>query len=119
MLANPRVLAGALAVALEDDVGVDAREQALAEIDRHPIAQQAVDGLLVERRGDEPRVDAGRHGRPHPDAAIAGAAGPPTRSERCHEDGRRIFIWSCRAGLSPSNQRTPTSVPMGLPAMQD
>ena len=85
VLAYPRVLAGALAVALEDHVGVDAREQALAEIDRHSIAQQAVNGLLVERRGDEPRVDAGWHDRPHPDAAVAGVQSRRHESERCHE----------------------------------
>jgi hypothetical protein len=73
VLADPRVLAGALAVALEDHVGVDARQQALAQIDRHPIAQHAADGLLVERRRDEPRFDAGRDYRAHPNAAIAGA----------------------------------------------
>ena len=74
VLANPRVLAGACPVALEDDVDVDARQQALIQIDRHAVAEDAVDGLRVERRRNVSFLDAVRHRRAHPDAAVASGA---------------------------------------------
>ena len=80
---------------------VDAREQALAEIDRHSIAQQAVNGLLVERRGDEPRVDAGWHDRPHPDAAIAGTESRRENAESrvTKNERRKVGVMRCRCAL--------------------
>ena len=76
VLADPRLLSGPLPVAFQQRLGIHAFEQALVDVDRHAVAEQALDALCAERGRRIPGLHGVRHGPTRGQHLLAGRRRP-------------------------------------------